>query len=98
MSILAGSGNDRVAGGRHADFIADSMKQRGPDRNRFYGDAGRDQIIGSPGDDLLVGGADQDSLSGHPGDDELSGGGADDYLNGMKAPISVTAATAKTTA
>jgi Tol biopolymer transport system component len=46
------------------------------------GTAGRDVIVGTPGDDLIRGGGGRDLICGRDGDDRVVGGGGDDELYG----------------
>lgn len=55
LTVVAGSGADRLTGGAEAD--------------EFSGGAGRDVLKGGDGDDVLDGGTGADSLSGGSGDD-----------------------------
>lgn len=68
FSILGGSGNDRLKGGRSDDFV--------------HGGAGDDRIDGGKGDDALHGGAGDDRIDGDDGDDWISGGAGRDDLTG----------------
>jgi Ca2+-binding RTX toxin-like protein len=75
--VLAGSGDDRVAGGRFRDSV-----QGGTGGDRVVTGAGRDILVGQSGGDKLNGGADDDLLSGNAGDDLLIGGAGTDLLGG----------------
>jgi Ca2+-binding RTX toxin-like protein len=75
--VLAGSGNDTLAGGRLRDQL-----QGGTGSDRASAGAGRDVLLGNPGNDKLNGGSDDDLLSGNAGDDLLTGGAGADLLGG----------------
>jgi Ca2+-binding RTX toxin-like protein len=75
--VLAGSGNDRMTGGRFRDSL-----QGGSGDDRATGGAGRDILVGNSGNDKLNGGADDDLLSGNAGNDVLIGGPGTDLLGG----------------
>ncbi len=71
--VLAGAGNDSIAGGSGADILV--------------GGSGNDSIAGNKGRDLLIGGAGADSLDGGADDDLLIAGSTplDDNLVGLSA-------------
>jgi len=66
--LRGGAGNDRLVGGRVADFL--------------FGDAGNDLLSGGLGSDFLMGGTGNDSLNGGSGHDVLFGGDGVDSLVG----------------
>jgi len=74
---LAGSGDDRMTGGRFRDSL-----QGGSGNDSGVSGAGRDILLGNSGDDKLNGGADDDLLSGNSGNDVLIGGAGADLLGG----------------
>jgi Ca2+-binding RTX toxin-like protein len=75
--VLAGSGDDRMTGGR----VRDSL-QGGSGNDSAAGGAGRDVLLGNAGDDKLNGGADDDLLSGNAGNDLLNGAAGADLIGG----------------
>jgi Ca2+-binding RTX toxin-like protein len=75
--VLAGSGNDRMTGGR----VRDSL-QGGSGDDSATGGAGRDVLLGNSGNDKLNAGADDDLVSGNAGNDLLTGGAGADLLGG----------------
>jgi Ca2+-binding RTX toxin-like protein len=75
--VLAGSGDDRIAGGRLRDSL-----QGGSGNDTASAGAGRDVVVGNAGSDKLNGGIDDDLLSGNAGDDLLIGGPGADELGG----------------
>ena len=66
--VLAGRGNDAIAGTNAAESIA--------------GGGGNDRLTGRGGDDTLIGQLGNDVLNGGDGDDTLLGGGGRDALIG----------------
>jgi Ca2+-binding RTX toxin-like protein len=75
--VLAGSGDDNMAGGRLRDSL-----QGGSGNDRASAGAGRDILLGNAGNDKLNGGTDDDLLSGNAGDDLLTGDAGADLLGG----------------
>jgi Ca2+-binding RTX toxin-like protein len=75
--VLAGSGDDRMAGGG----VRDSL-QGGSGDDSATGGAGRDVLLGNSGNDKLNGGADDDLLSGNAGSDVLNGAAGADLIGG----------------
>jgi Ca2+-binding RTX toxin-like protein len=75
--VLAGSGNDRMRGGRLRDSL-----QGGSGDDAGTAGSGRDILLGNSGNDKLNGGADDDLLSGNAGNDVLLGGAGTDLLGG----------------
>jgi uncharacterized delta-60 repeat protein len=68
VSIIAGLGTDKIAGGEADDTLE--------------GSGGSDLIDGNNGADLLIGGNGNDALRGGGGDDTVAGGAGDDALRG----------------
>lgn len=69
VTILGGSGRDRLVGGPAAD--------------QLYGGSGDDSVLGSDGADLLEGSKGNDTLDGGAGSDSIAGGaGVDSCLGG----------------
>lgn len=75
--VLAGRGDDQVAGGQLRDSI-----NGGSGNDGMTGLGGRDVLIANSGGDRLNGGADDDLLGGNSGDDLLRGGPGADLLGG----------------
>jgi Ca2+-binding RTX toxin-like protein len=75
--VLAGAGNDRLAGGHFRDSL-----QGGSGDDTIAAGAGRDILLGNAGNDKLNAGADDDLLSGNAGSDVMIGGPGADLLGG----------------
>ncbi len=90
-NVLAGSGDDTVAGNAAANSIAG-----GAGSDRVFGAIGNDTIDGGSagaagnylrgdeGDDSLIGGAAFDDLNGNMGNDTVATGASDDFCVGGK--------------
>ena len=84
LVAYAGSGNDRIFGGRMDDLIygnsGDDYLSGGAGNDTIHGDVGNDTMFGGSGSDVLMGWDGNDSLYGDSGKDYLYGGfGADKF-------------------
>jgi Ca2+-binding RTX toxin-like protein len=78
LVAYAGSGNDRIFGGRMNDLIygnsGDDYLSGGSGNDTIHGDAGNDTMFGGSGNDVLMGWDGNDTLYGDSGKDYLYGG------------------------
>ena len=88
--VLAGSGDDRMSGGRFRDSMqagtGNDTAAAGAGRDILVGGSGRDKLNAGPDDDLLSGNSGDDILIGAAGADLLGGGAGDDRLSGGPGP------------
>jgi Ca2+-binding RTX toxin-like protein len=82
--VDGGAGNDRITIDTFALVPA-----------TLLGGAGKDWLVGGPGDDVLDGGAGNDRLLGGDGDDLLDGGAGVDLLDGGAGDDSLCGGTGK---
>jgi Ca2+-binding RTX toxin-like protein len=86
FDVIAGSGNDRLDGGKYDDTLRGGDGQDdvtgGGGNDVLDGGAGADRTSGNSGNDSLTGGAGLDLLSGDAGNDTLDGGSGIDQLGG----------------
>ena len=83
--ILAGDGDDAVAGSDSAATNNKGEAQYYTVNYHIWGGIGEDELIGFLGDDHIYGEQDHDVIFGHVGDDILHGGAGNDKLVGFTA-------------
>ncbi|WP_300238406.1 hypothetical protein [Antarcticimicrobium sp.] len=80
--ISAGSGNDKLHGGRFSDILSgekgNDVIDGGKGADKLLGGNGRDILKGNRGSDELIGGNGSDAIWGHKGSDSLVGGAGSD--------------------
>jgi Ca2+-binding RTX toxin-like protein len=86
LTILGGSGNDRLLGGAGDDILiggtGNDEIRGGGGNDLIFGSCGNDKIYGGDGDDRLFGGWGNDKIYGGDGNDLLVGGPGHDILKG----------------
>ena len=73
LTVKAGKGNDVI------NFAASGFN-----KNKLYGDAGNDKILGGSKIDYIYGGAGNDKLFGNSGNDQIHAGAGNDIIDGGK--------------
>ena len=94
--ILGGGGRDLIEGGPGNEYHLEGgdgsdVIKAGSDRDRVYGQAGDDRLLGQgsmdslfggEGDDHVIAGKGRDEVRGEPGDDHLEGSAGNDLIFG----------------
>lgn len=73
LTVKAGKGNDTI------NFVLSFYN-----KNKLYGDAGNDKILGGSKVDYIYGGSGNDILFGNSGDDRIYAGAGNDIIDGGK--------------